>query len=106
MENQKKNFGKHVFLTGSIVAGTILSAAAFNPSTNPFSFRNLGTGAEIRRELGGGNTGLFGVDLKCSGKKDSTMTTKGKTKDGKCGEGKCSGKKSNKKDSSKKGKGN
>ena len=95
----KSNIAKTALVTGSIIAGTVLSSVANAATPSSFSFRALGNGSAVRSVLS--NTAhSMNLDLNCAAKtKDSTCGAKkkddsmSKTKDGKCGEGKCGGKK-------------
>ncbi len=112
MENQNKNLVKHIFVTGSIVAGSLLGLGAVNniSAKTLFDFGSLGSGAELRTSLL--NTSPErNLDMKCGSKSESNTEKKAgpndkakdakcgdkkmesKAKEGKCGEGKCGDKK-------------
>jgi len=92
-----KNFKKTSLLTGSLVAGVLLSTSNVD-ATNNLTFDYLGTGATVRTQLLSNGVvnvltsitdGLKSIEGKCGDKK-----AEAKSKDAKCGEGKCGDKKS------------
>ena len=105
-----ENFKKTSLLTGSLVAGVLLSTSTV-AATNQLSFDYLGSGATVRTQLLSNGTvnlltsiseGLKTIEGACGDKKSETKTkdakcgekkSEAKTKDGKCGEGKCGDKK-------------
>ncbi|NIG53793.1 hypothetical protein [Chitinophaga sp. Cy-1792] len=92
----KNKSDKKVLLSGSLVAGAILSLATL-ANAKPVSYTNLGSGAAVRSTLTGTTTNAAGLELNCGAKKDSVHKAKeGKCGQGKCGEGKCGGKKGGK----------
>lgn len=106
MENQNKNLVKHIFVTGSIVAGSLLglgTVKTINAGTL-FNYGSLGSGAELRSSLLDSSPDR-NLEMKCGSKtekKSGPNTKEGKSgdkkmdskaKDGKCGEGKCGDKK-------------
>lgn len=112
MENQNKNIVKHIFVTGSIVAGSLLGVGAVKTinAETLFNYGSLGSGAELRTSLL--NTSpARNLEMKCGSKSDNKSEKKSgandkvkdgkcgdkkmdsKAKDGKCGEGKCGDKK-------------
>lgn len=109
MKNNK-NIAKHVFLSGSIIAGAVLGFGIPNSASanNLFNYGSLGSGSELRSSLLSGSVNR-NLDLSC-GSKNTSKTEKpakenktkeatcggekkmeNKTKDAKCGEGKCGG---------------
>lgn len=85
MNNKKKTTLKNIILTGSIVAGSMLTINALN-ATETFKYSELGSGGELRSELLNDNVSDYrALDLECG--------EEAKTKDAKCGEGKCGEKK-------------
>jgi len=91
-----KNFKKTSLLTGSLVAGVLLSTSNVE-AVNNLTFDYLGTGATVRTQLLANGTvnvltsvteGLKSIEGKCGDKK-----AEAKSKDAKCGEGKCGDKK-------------
>ena len=107
MKNQQNQIAKHIFLTGSFIAGSVLGigAATTTNAESLFGFRNLGSGADLRSSLLESSSSKT-LELKCGSKTETTetksadakcgnkteTTTKAsetKTKDAKCGEGKC-----------------
>jgi uncharacterized low-complexity protein len=101
-----KNFKKTSLLTGSLVAGVLLSTSnVAEAATNNLTFDYLGTGATVRTQLLANGTvnvltsvtdGLKSIEGKC-GDKNATKKAETKSKDAKCGEGKCGDKKAAKK---------
>ncbi|MFA6598339.1 MAG: hypothetical protein WCS69_11490 [Ignavibacteriaceae bacterium] len=107
MKNQQNQIAKHIFLTGSFIAGSVLGfgAATTTNAENLFGFRNLGSGADLRTSLlessssktlelkCGGKTKTSetkSADAKCGNKPEkTTKASETKSKDAKCGEGKC-----------------
>ena len=72
MEKQNKNHAKHIFLTGSIVAGSLLGFGAPKAinAENLFNFGSLGSGAELRTSLLNTSTER-NLEMKCGSKGDS-----------------------------------
>ncbi|MFB6454673.1 hypothetical protein ACE38W_05320 [Chitinophaga sp. Hz27] len=102
---KNKSMDKKVLLSGSLVAGAILSLATI-ANANPVNYTNLGSGAAVRSALTGTSANVAGLELNCGAKKDSVHKAKeGKCGQGKCGEGKCGGKKGGKGGKGGKGKG-
>ena len=103
MKNQQNQIAKHIFLTGSFIAGSVLGlgAATTTNAESLFGFRNLGSGADLRTSLLESSSSKT-LELKCGSKTETSETktadakcgnkTESKTKDAKCGEGKCGGK--------------
>ena len=97
MQNSNKSIAKHIFLTGSIVAGSLLgvSPKSLNAETL-FNYRSLGSGSDLRASLLNTSPDR-NLEMKCGNKsetkKESKPTSDSKAKDGKCGEGKCGDKK-------------
>lgn len=102
-----KNFKKNSLLTGSIVAGALLSVSNVE-AANLLDFQFLGTGAQLRSQLLSNAftsslvtsaEGLKSIEATCGDKKDDAKAkdatcgankkAEAKAKDGKCGEGKC-----------------
>jgi len=94
MNKQQNQLAKHIFLTGSFVAGSVLGlgAATTTNAENLFGFRSLGSGAELRSSLLESSTNR-NLELKCGSK---TESSEAKTADAKCGsktsEAKCGNK--------------
>lgn len=108
MENQSKNLVKHIFVTGSIVAGSLLGVGAVKTinAETLFNYGSLGSGAELRTSLLS-TSPERNLEMKCGSKTDTKAEKKSgaddklkdgkcgdkkmdsKAKDGKCGEGKC-----------------
>jgi len=97
MQSSNKNIAKHIFLTGSIVAGSLLGMApkSLNAETL-FNYRSLGSGSDLRASLLNTSPDR-NLEMKCGSKNetkpDSKTSSDSKSKDGKCGEGKCGDKK-------------
>lgn len=97
MQSSNKNIAKHIFLTGSIVAGSLLGIApkSLNAETL-FNYRSLGSGSDLRASLLNTSPDR-NLEMKCGSKNetkpDSKTSSDSKSKDGKCGEGKCGDKK-------------
>ncbi len=96
-----KNFKKTSLLTGSLVAGVLLSTSNV-AATNNLTFDYLGTGATVRTQLLANGAvsvltsvtdGLKSIEGKCGEGKCGDKKAEAKSKDAKCGEGKCGGKK-------------
>jgi uncharacterized low-complexity protein len=96
-----KNFKKTSLLTGSLVAGVLLSTANVEAANN-LTFDYLGSGATVRTQLlanGAVNVltsvtdGLKSIEAKCGEGKCGDKKAEAKSKDAKCGEGKCGDKK-------------
>lgn len=101
------NFTRHIFVTGTLIAGSLLASGA--PSTlkaeSLFSYNPVGTGSEMRSNLLNTSPNRV-LDLACGNKSESKSEkssaeskskdakcgekkVESKSKDGKCGEGKC-----------------
>lgn len=77
MKSNKKSI-----LSGSLLAGTIMSVSALGANTAPLNtYSSLGSASEVRAELLSNNVS----DTKTKGSNKSEE----KAKDAKCGEGKC-----------------
>ncbi|MCK9210927.1 MAG: hypothetical protein M0P61_08850 [Ignavibacteriaceae bacterium] len=83
MNKQQNQLAKHIFLTGSFIAGSVfgLGAATTTNAESLFGFRSLGSGAELRSSLLESSTNR-NLELKCGSKTESSET---KTADAKCG---------------------
>lgn len=83
MNKQQNQLAKHIFLTGSFIAGSVLGlgAASTTNAESLFGFRSLGSGAELRSSLLESSTNR-NLELKCGSKTESSET---KTADAKCG---------------------
>jgi len=94
MKNQQHQIAKHIFLTGSFIAGSVLGlgAASTTSAESLFGFRSLGSGADLRTSLLESSSERT-LELKCGSKTESSET---KTADAKCGsktsEAKCGNK--------------
>jgi len=101
MKNSNKSIAKHIFLTGSIVAGSVLAMApkTLNAETL-FNYRTLGSGSDLLASLLD-TSPKRNLEMKCGNKSESKEKSKtssdSKAKDGKCGEGKCGDKKADSK---------
>lgn len=84
MENQNKNLAKHIFLTGTIVAGSLLGFGAPKAinAENLFNYGSLGSGAELRTSLLNTSPNR-NLEMKCGAKSDSKES---KPSDAKCGD--------------------
>lgn len=91
METKRKQLVAGVFFTSAMIACGTLGASA----ANALSFRDLGSGSELRTELLE-TSSRFNHDQKCGAKTDSTKV-ESKSKEAKCGEGKCGDDKKDKK---------
>ncbi len=104
MKDQRTQLAKHIFLTGSFIAGSVLGlgAATTTSAESLFGFRSLGSGADLRSSLLESSSER-NLELKCGSKTETSTSSKtadakcgnkteSKTKDAKCGEGKCGGK--------------
>lgn len=119
MSRSEKNSISKLFVTGTLIAGTVLASGLSQTSgSNLFSFRSLGTAGELRAELTGNaaipsnayeltcgaahakkTTGKAksktvkseskAKEAKCGAKTDTTKS-QSKAKESKCGQGKCS----------------
>lgn len=98
-----ENLAKNLLANALLSAGALLGASTLSATNAPlsFSFRDLGSGAELRTNLLSQQSGdlSLAAELKCGNKTKggskatATKTADAKGHEGKCGEGKCGDKK-------------
>lgn len=88
---EKSRSLKSILFTGSVVTASLLSAGTASAhTTNPFSYTDLGSGAQLRTTLLDNLVSQkYNLDLACGEKSKDNSKNDSKSKDAKCGEGKC-----------------
>lgn len=83
------NIAKHIFVAGTIMAGSFLASASSLRAETLFNYNSVGTGSEMRTNLLDSSPNR-NLELKCGNNSESKSEKKpaseSKSKDAKCGE--------------------